>query len=67
MNAGCTAIARFFAVSNQYEPEIEWMLPSNSNPTIRPSASISGLPELPPTMSLFVESWPASDRAWARS
>ena len=55
MIAGCTAMARFFSVSNQYEPEIEWMLPSNIRPTISPFALISGLPELPPTMSLFVE------------
>jgi len=31
------------------------MLPSNISPTILPSASISGLPEFPPTMSLLVE------------
>ena len=31
------------------------MLPSNARPTISPCASISGLPELPPTMSLLVE------------
>ena len=31
------------------------MLPSKSSPTMRPSAAMSGLPELPPTMSLFVE------------
>ena len=36
-------------------PEIEWMLPSNIRPTISPFALISGLPELPPTMSLLVE------------
>src|SRR5437868_2575880 len=31
------------------------MLPSNMSPTSLPWASISGLPELPPTMSLLVE------------
>ncbi len=31
------------------------MLPSKIRPTMRPFASMSGLPELPPTMSLFVE------------
>jgi hypothetical protein len=55
MIAGCTATARFFSSSNQYAPEIEWMLPSNRSPTRRPSAARSALPELPPTMSLFVE------------
>src|SRR5882672_7203072 len=31
------------------------MLPSNISPTSLPPVSISGLPELPPTMSLLVE------------
>src|SRR5262245_1891952 len=55
MIVGSTAMARFFSTSNQYEPEIEWMLPSNIRPTNSPLALTSGLPELPPTMSLLVE------------
>src|SRR5262245_24072745 len=55
MYSGCTATERFRVASNQYEPEIEWMLPSKIKPTISPAALTTGLPELPPTMSLVVE------------
>ena len=30
--------------SNQYKPEIEWMFPSNTSPTMRPAALTIGLP-----------------------
>src|SRR5688572_24736860 len=52
MNCGCTATVRFFDASNQYEPAIEWMLPSNTSPTTSPRAFTIGLPELPPMMSV---------------
>ena len=34
---------------------MEWILPSNISPTIWAFVSMSGLPELPPTMSLLVD------------
>ena len=54
MNSGCTPTVRFVCGSNQKLPAIEWMLPSNARPTMRPAALTMGLPELPPTMSLVV-------------
>src|SRR5687767_12269080 len=52
MKSGCTATVRFRDASNQYDPEIEWMLPSKTSPTTSPRPLIIGLPELPPMMSV---------------
>jgi hypothetical protein len=54
---------RFFSRSNQYEPAMEWRLPSNTRPTIWPAAFTIGLPELPPMMSVVAVKLARAERS----
>ena len=50
----CTDTVRLRLGSYQKLPPSEWMLPSNASPTTCASRLITGLPELPPMMSLVL-------------